>query len=258
MDLLGAQLASARSSGSPDGTAVVFLHPMGVDQECWAAVTSLLPGYRILTYDFPGHGRCPAPDEEYAVTTLADHLAQLLDSLNVAAPHVVGMSLGGMVAQHFAARYPQAVAKLVLASCVAVYPEAAAERFRTRAATVRAHGMSAIVHAQLGSWFSDAAMAADVPAVRYARSAFTTTSPEGYARACLALAAADVRAGLPRIAAPTLVVRGSDEPSGIGDGAREISEIIPRASLHTFDGRHAVVLERHAEFARLLSEFFGG
>ena len=65
-----------------------------------------LPGFRFLSYDLPGHGATPPPQARCTVEDLGDQLADLIRTADVGPAHVVGVSLGGLVAQALAARDP--------------------------------------------------------------------------------------------------------------------------------------------------------
>ena len=117
-----------------DGPPVLLLHPLGVDRSFWDGVVPALDGFEVLTYDFPGHGRTSVPAEPYTIEDLADQARQLLADAGYERVDVVGVSLGGLVAQRLAADAPDLVRRLVVVDAVAVYPEPMREMWRDRAA----------------------------------------------------------------------------------------------------------------------------
>jgi pimeloyl-ACP methyl ester carboxylesterase len=70
--------------------------------------------YRVVTYDPRGAGRSDAPDNPYSMEMMADDLAGLLDVIGIDSAHILGLSMGGSIAQHFALRYPKKVISLIL------------------------------------------------------------------------------------------------------------------------------------------------
>lgn len=255
MDLLDPNAIRLHHTGS--GPAVVLLHCLGVDRHFWDfATTSLAGEFMFLTYDFPGHGETPVPGSRYEIEDLAAQLAAVLDRSQVPHAHLVGISLGGLVAQHFAATYRGQVDRLVLIDTTPRYTDERRSRWAERAAKARSGGVSSLLEELLPIWFTPEFLAQDPPAVRYVRDILGRTPSEGYALACEALGAADLRPLAQRIAAETLVVCGEqDDPSFI-DAARWLAKNIPRARLEWLaPARHASVLEQPAAFLRLLQEF---
>jgi 3-oxoadipate enol-lactonase/4-carboxymuconolactone decarboxylase len=122
-----------------------------------------------------------------------------------------------------------------------------------RAKTVRERGMSAVVDATMQRWFTPAA---DSARVAYSRASVLGIDPQGYAWACEAIAGADLRAGLGKISAPTLVVAGSEDPVTTVAMGRELAAGIPGARLAVVErASHLLAIERPAETAGLLLGF---
>jgi 3-oxoadipate enol-lactonase len=160
------------------------------------------------------------------------------------------------VAQHFAANAPQRVDKLLLIDTTPRYVDEARKMWVERAAAARAKGVAALVDGLLHIWFTDAFIAADPPAVRYVRDALGGCSGEGYALACEALGAADLRALAPKIVAPTLIFCGRQEMPPFQEAARWLAENIRGARLAWLEpARHCSVLEQPEAFRRALQAF---
>ena len=143
-------------TGPENAPVVAFSNSIGTTLEMWdRQVPALSDRYRCLRYDTRGHGRSQVLDQPVTIGDLADDLAGLLDALGVEKAHIVGLSLGGMTAQAFGARYPERAQSLVLMATSAYLPHGWDER----AATVRAQGMGgdrerragALVHARVCS-----------------------------------------------------------------------------------------------------------
>ena len=251
--------ANVRMHVAGDGTPVVLLHCLGVDHRLWNdAVGALGTGYRVLRYDLPGHGASATPPAGYSIDDLADQLAAILDAQALARAHVVGMSLGGCVAQAFAGRYPERVAKLVLADTTPLYPPALQATWAQRASIARSRGVGPLVAEKLTIWFTPDFAAADGPQVRYVRDTLTACDGEGYALACEALGAADLRDSVRRIRAPTLIALGDGDLPPFHDAARWMHEAIPGSRVQLIQhARHAAPLQQSAAFAALLREFLG-
>lgn len=101
---------------SPNGQTIVLLHGKNFGADYWANTLRAMSsyGYRVIAPDQIGFGRSSKPEIRYTFTMLAENTARLLDHLKVGRAVVVGNSMGGMLAVHFARRHPERVVALVL------------------------------------------------------------------------------------------------------------------------------------------------
>ena len=108
------------------GPTVLLLHPVGLDLTCWdSQVGALVPAFRVLRVDLRGHGRSDVPPPPYSLRDFAADVHTLLQQLQLAPAHVIGLSLGGMAAQILAMEYSNDVRSLVLADTTSTLaPEA--------------------------------------------------------------------------------------------------------------------------------------
>ena len=142
------------ASGPADAPVIVFAHSIGTDHSIFdAQVAALGDRYRTIRYDLRGHGRSAAFDRPVTIADLAADQAALLDALGVAKAHVAGLSIGGMVAQAFAARSPERVRSLALIATSAHLPPA--QFWHDRAALVRTSSIGAAADLVLPRWFTE-------------------------------------------------------------------------------------------------------
>lgn len=130
----------ASGSGGP----VVLLHCLGVDHHFWDFASELEGEFRLLRYDLPGHGATPVPDAPYTIEDLSHQLAQILKAAGVAKAHVAGISMGGLIAQHFAAGYAAMVDRLILIDTTPRYTDDLRRMWTVRAKTARNEGVKAL------------------------------------------------------------------------------------------------------------------
>src|SRR5438067_3229522 len=255
----GLDVAAIQVHRKGRGPTLVLLHCLGVDRRLWdIAAAGLERDFTLVTYDFPGHGETPVPDRGYGVEDLAAQLAAILAREGIGRAHLGGISLGGLVAQHFAATCPDKVARLLLMDTTPRYTDEMRGMWAARAEQARERGVASLLDSLLPIWFTDDFIAADPPAVRYVRDCFERDSGEGYALACEALAAADLRPLAARIAAPTLVICGDQEIPPFLDAARWLQANIRGARLTWLSpARHASVLQQPEEFVRVAGHFLG-
>ena len=216
--------------GPPDAPVVVLAGSLGSTLEMWdPQVPALTEHFRVVRYDARGHGRSPVPTGPYAIDDLVDDALALLDRLGVERAHVVGLSLGAMTAMRLATRAPHRVDRLALLCTSAKFPSPTA--WAERGAAVRAGGTAAVADAVVERWFTAGLRAADPALVQRHRDMIAATPTEGYASCCTALEQLDLLADLPRIAAPTLVIAGADDPATPPEHLETIAHGIPGARL---------------------------
>jgi pimeloyl-ACP methyl ester carboxylesterase len=98
------------------GPALVFIHGAGASHDMWKPqVEYFSKDYNVITYDLRGHQQSEGFDEKYSCQLFADDLHQLIDRLGLREPVIIGLSLGGMVAQEYAIKYHSNLTGLVLA-----------------------------------------------------------------------------------------------------------------------------------------------
>ena len=109
-----------RDQGQRDAPALVFINSLGCDLRIWTEVAEILaPDFRIITYDKRGHGLSESGPDKSDMADYARDLAALLDSAGVGRATIVGLSIGGLIAQEFYRQRPERVAALVLCDTAA-------------------------------------------------------------------------------------------------------------------------------------------
>ncbi len=220
----------------PAGAPVLVLgNSMGTTRAVWEPQLPLLrPHFRLLRYEFPGHGGSPAPPGPYTVGELGAAVLALLDAHGIRRASYCGISLGGMVGMWLAASAPDRVAALAVCCTSAYLPPASFWAGRARQA--RAGGTGSIAEQVVSRWFTPqfAAGKPDVPASFVAGLA--QVAAEGYAGCSEAIGAMDLRPSLPAISAPTLVIAGAEDPATPPWHGAVIASAIPGARLAVIRG----------------------
>jgi 3-oxoadipate enol-lactonase len=239
--------------GDPKGAPVVFLHALGTDLHLWEAVLPLLPaGLRLIRVDLRGHGRSPCPAGDYYMGDLVADVAAVLDRLKARDAVVVGVSMGGMIAQGLAAERLDLVRALVLSNTAAKI--ATAQIWRERMENIRQGGMAAIADATLERWFPPKFR--DEPGFAERRERLLSTPVEGYLGFCAAIAETDLYESTSRLRLPTLAIAGTEDGSTPPDLVRETAGLIPGSRFRLIRGAgHLPCVDKPQEFAAALSTF---
>jgi 3-oxoadipate enol-lactonase len=231
-----------RVVGRRSGPTVVVGGSIGCTLDSWNSLLDALgQEFRVIVYDHRGHGGSPAPPGPYTLDELAADVVALLDEWEVERAHFVGLSLGGMVAQHIASHDRDRVDRLVLLCTAAHYDDPAS--WRERAAVVREGGTEQVADVSLQRWLTADYRREHPSEVQRWRRAIVGVDPEGYAGCCEAIAAMDLRPDLPRIQAPTLVLAGADDPAAPPAQVRDLAASIPGAQFGVVPGAHVPTID---------------
>jgi 3-oxoadipate enol-lactonase len=206
-----APLRLAASLDGPPGAPVLVLgNSIGTTRAVWDPQARALGArFRLLRFEYPGHGGSPAPPGPYSIGDLAGGVLALLDDYQIQSASYCGISLGGMVGIWLAAHAPRRITALGLC-CTSAYLDLA---WAERAALVRSRGMGPIADQAAGRWFTAAFQRREPATVAAVVAAIRDVDPAGYAGCCDAIGGMDQRGSLGSITAPVLVIAGAEDPA---------------------------------------------
>lgn len=216
------------------GEPVLLIMGLGYPAAMWFRVVPYLSdGYRTIRFDNRGVGSTGVPPGPYRIETMADDAAAVLDAAGVDAAHVVGASLGGVIAQELVLRHPGRVRSLVLACTHCAGPEAVPPSPEALAMLTDRASMTPRAAAEAALPF---VYAAGTPRQRIDEDVAVRmrqpTEPSGYANQLQAAVSFGGTWGrLPSVGVPTLVVHGATDGLVPPENARILSERIPGARL---------------------------
>jgi 3-oxoadipate enol-lactonase/4-carboxymuconolactone decarboxylase len=235
-----------RTDGAHSAPPLVLGPSLGTSLAVWdPQVPALARTHHVIRYDLPGHGGSPASLLRAGATVadLGRLVLGLADSLGIDRFAYAGISLGGAIGTWLAVHHPDRVDSLALICTSARFGEPAG--WHERAALVRAKGTDPVADSAATRWFTEGF--AGEPAAEALVADMRATDPEAYAACCDAIAGFDLRAELPGVSAPTLVVAGRQDPATPPAHARELADGIPGASLtEVAHAAHLANVERPA------------
>jgi 3-oxoadipate enol-lactonase/4-carboxymuconolactone decarboxylase len=230
-------------SGAGDAALVVLGPSLGTTSEIWeAAAHGLAADHRVLRFDLPGHGFSPAATQSFDMAELADAVLQLVDSIGGGSFFYAGDSMGSAIGLTLAVRHPARVRGVAAFAAPAVYGDPAG--WHARAAQVRASGTASVVSMSAARWFAPDYLAREPGAGAAALDRLVQVDDESYALCCEALAAYDLTASAPTIAAPTLFAVGEFDVATPPAAVRELATLVTGARFELMPGvGHLPVLE---------------
>lgn len=239
-----------RFDGPEDGEILMMAHAMGTSHRLWDwQVPALADRYRLLRYDWRGHGSTSAPQGPYSLKQFEDDAVGLMDALSIDTVHWVGISTGGMIGQGLAINHGHRLSSLSLCNTTsksnAWYRSWVAERQQV----VKRDGMSPVWDMTKRLWFTDAYVDAGNDDYLAVRDVFVRTPVPGYLGGTSAVADLAYRDSLHRITVPTQIVAAGDDPATPVEHSEAIHARIKQSRLTVIDGqRHFSNVEVPDEF----------
>lgn len=238
----------------PQGAApLVLIHALGTSLAIWDDLLPLLPpGLRILRLDLRGHGASDTPPGPYAMGALIRDVERLMDHFALKEAVVLGLSVGGLVAQGLAVKRLDLVRGLILSNTAARIGRP--EQWQDRIAAVRAGGMATLHDATMERWLGRKWK--ENPALARLSSGFLSTSPEGWMGCAAAIAGTDFYETTATLTLPTLAIAGGNDGATPPDLVRETADLIRGHRFALIRGAgHVPMTEKPVEYAALLTQF---
>ncbi|MGE0826354.1 MAG: alpha/beta fold hydrolase [Candidatus Binatia bacterium] len=216
------------------GTPLVLIHGAQGDRSMFARLAPIFAQhFHVLTFDQRGSGESEKPDMAYSIAMLADDTAALMGHVGFVSAHIIGVSMGGMIAQEFALRHPQKIRSLVLGCTTPGGPNAVplgggplARAYSTQPMSAEERGR-ALAEACFTKGYIDNHPEI-IPAMIEARRQ-RPIEPTALGHRMKAAHAHNTYDRLPHIAAPTLVIAGKDDVLISWENSRILAERIPGA-----------------------------
>ncbi len=247
------------------GDALVLIMGLTGSLEWWDPLflSSLAGRLKLLTFDNRGAGRTVTPEEgDITCAQMADDTAGLMDALRIERAHVLGLSMGGMIAQELALRHPEKVNRLVLCSTNC---GASGSVFATREVLKKLAERTGTPQTQVenfcsltfcADWLESHSDEVSEFSERYLRSPATDHNADRQLQATITF---DACGRIPDIARPTLVACGTDDIIIPPENSHIIAGRIPGAKLIEYEGAgHGFIWERRDEFLADLLGFLDG
>ncbi len=240
-----------------EGPWVTLSHSLACNLHMWdEEAKRLSKHYKVLRFDTRGHGKSSAPASAYTLELLADDLHGLLQALSIKTTHFVGLSMGGMIGQTYALRYPGRFSSLALCDTTSRYPADAAGLWAERIKTVEAQGMEPLVEPTLARWFTEPFRKSRPEVVQNVAAMIRSTPVAGYVGCSHAIPKINLTARLKEIRCPSVVIVGKDDPGTPVAMAEEIHHALPGSKLVIIpSAAHLSNLEQPDAFNQALGEF---
>lgn len=250
------ELDVAYTLEGPSGKPLVLLsNSLMSDHSMWDAnVPALKDRYQLLRYDTRGHGQTTVTPGPYSISQLADDAVGLLDALGIGKAHIMGLSMGGMIAQQIGARYSERVLSLLLCDTASEMPPRS--MWEERFAIARSQGIAGLVDGTIKRWFTPAFIDRAPEQIAKVRKMILATPVEGYLNCASAVRDMAQTTMLLKIKAPTLVMTGRLDPACTVDQSTVLHRMIDTSKMVVLeDAAHLSNIEQPEAFNRAICDF---
>lgn len=242
--------------GPADAPALMFSNSLAANLSMWQdQATHFSDRFRVIRYDQRGHGTTAVPVGPYTFAQLGNDAVALLDALDIAEAHFVGLSMGGMTALGLALDHGDRVASITACNCVAAYGPDGVKVWEDRIAAVSETGLEPILDATVERWFTASTRAARPDDMAAVRAMIAATPVQGYLGCCGALQQLNYLERLSNITVPTLFIAGTHDVGAPAAAMRDMHERVAGSRYVELDAAHVSNIERPAEFNAALDEF---
>ncbi len=254
----GQQLCVAYREGDPGRRPLLLMNGIGARLELLEPfVAELDPGRPVIRFDIPGVGGSPLPRRPYRLWTLARTLGAMLEELGVTRPvDVLGISWGGALAQQFAFSQARRVNRLVLvATSSGAVSLPGSPRVLRHMVSRRRYTDPDYLTEIAGTMYGGSARDPDSPVAQTMGAHRPSRGNRGYMLQLTAGLGWTSAPFLWRIAAPTLVLAGDDDPIIPLTNGRLLHRLLPDARLHVYDGGHLALVTEATNMAPVVEDF---
>ena len=240
---------------SEERPTFVFINSIGTDFRIWEDVAHILKEHgNILLFDNRGHGLSDVVEDTRGLDDFTDDTVALLDHLSIKKCIIIGLSLGGMVAQIMANRIPQRIDGLVL--CDTGYVIGNIQFWNERIKSVKEKGLASVSDTAMPRWFSGNFMKEEPIKVRGYKNMLERMPTTGYIKACEAIRDADLKDMAKEIKLPTLCIVGAEDKSTPPDEVKALADVIEGSGYSVIkDSGHLPCVDNPQVLSRLILEF---
>jgi 3-oxoadipate enol-lactonase len=239
------------------GEPLVMIMGFGGDQSAWKRqVSAFKKHYQLTTFDNRGTGKSDKPKGSYSPKLMAEDTIQLMDFLKIDKAHILGASMGGLIAQEIAINYPERILKLILASTFAAQDDEANGVTPNMLGAIELpprQGFNRLLDASVNKFFNRFIL---IPLFKLRTRRIKEPEITALMGQVDGFKGYDSLDRLPLIKAPTLVLTGTKDRVVKPESSNTISKKIPNAKLVKIkNGSHVICMEKSKVFNKEVLDF---
>jgi 3-oxoadipate enol-lactonase len=240
--------------GRESAPVLMLSNSLGTNLHMWDdQAPEFAKHFRLVRYDRRGHGKSDVPNGPYSMERFGRDVISILDALEIKKTNWCGLSMGGMVGQWLGANAPDRVDKLILSNTNYNYADKAP--WNDRIKFVKEKGLAELVDPNMERWFTKEFRARAPQTIARMKEIFLTTKTPGYIACCEAIRDMNFTASNPKVASPTLVIVGKQDPATPPSAGEAIAQQIKGAKLAALDAAHISNMEQPKLYAETVLNF---
>ncbi|SFE52140.1 3-oxoadipate enol-lactonase [Paenibacillus catalpae] len=244
-----------RMDGSETKPVLVLANSIATSMNMWdGQIPELSEHFRVLRYDYRGHGASDAPAGAYSIDRFGRDVVEMLEALSIKRVHFLGLSLGGVVGQWLAIHTPERIDRLILSN-TSSYLGPASLWDSLITSVEQAENMSDFADMFIGNWFPRHMIEPEGEAAAAFRAMVLATPKQGLAGAYAAIRDLDLRRTVTLINRPTLVIAGQYDTVTLPSHSEWIAASVPGSKLVMLPAVHLPNIEFPAEYIREVLDF---
>ena len=238
------------------GQPLLLIHGLGSSSKDWEKqVPAFSEHYKVITFDARGHGRSDKPRGPYSIPMFADDVAGLMHKLEIVPAHVLGISMGGMIAFQLAVDHPELIKSMVITNAT---PELVVRSFKERLVVVQREMIVRLIGMRkmgevLGGRLFPKPDHDEIRRIFIER--WAENEPRAYLASMRALVGWSVMNHIEDIEIPTLVIAADQDYTWIGEKEAFVAKMQNTELVVIEDSRHATPAERPEEFNQAVMGF---
>ncbi|MAY69564.1 MAG: hypothetical protein CMK40_03500 [Porticoccaceae bacterium] len=230
--------STAYKVSGESGPYLIFVHGVGMSGEIWKPqVQYFFSNYRVITYDFLGHGQSQTPKKPPTLEDYIEQLNSLVKTINITSFSLVGHSMGALISVAFSLKYPEKVTALLPLNMVYKRGNCAKNDVINRANLILKTGEINNIDQTLDRWFKNKTKHHQMQRIKKVRQLLSDTNPQSYGYAYKLFAESDrhFENKLSELKMPVLYLTGSDDPNSTPEMSNEMANESPQGSFISID-----------------------
>ena len=238
---------------------LIFIHGVGMCGEIWQPqVEHFSKNYRVITYDFLGHGQSLLKKDKLTLEDYISQLYNLVNEIGVSNFSIIGHSMGALIAVAFALRYPEKVDTLIPINIVFKRTKKAQDDVIMRAKDVLKSQQIPNINQTLERWFKNKTSPYDLMKINNVQGWLKNTSPKAYSEAYYLFATSDrvFVNNLSNLQPPVLYLTGSEDPNSTSLMSEQMAQETPNGSSESIEGEAHMMAYISAKKVNPIIEYF--
>jgi len=254
------QAVSCAWSIAGQGPPLFLIHGIGAARNTWAKLLPILtPRFTVVTYDLRGHGESPKGEGEFNLNHLVEDLEAIRKATGIAAMHLAGHSLGGMIGPAYARAYPEKVLSLGLLSTAAFRTDDDSQKVWAVVKAMEEKGIPPVLETLSDRWFTDDFITNHPDVVAARLKQVVNTDAEVFLNVFRIYAGTEMGPWLHQVTAPALVLTGEHDGGCNPRLNQQIADALPASELVILPRyKHSLLLEAGESVAKELCRFIDG